>query len=163
MFTARYGLGIYVRLILIFPFKACTIVHAVSRQPLKAEVRVRSQVSPCEILVVDTIALWDRFISHSFCLPCQYHSTNAPLSPVGIIPPMFHSPCQYHSTNAPLSPVSIIPPTLLTHLHLHVALTRRTNRRQVGTFQKAVLFPKSENIGKKRLPSLNIKHQTPQN
>ena len=45
--------------------------------------------------------------------PCQYHSTNAPLSPASIIPPMLHSPlpvsfhqcstppCQYHSTNAP--------------------------------------------------------------
>jgi hypothetical protein len=57
-----------------------------------------------------------------------------------------------------VSPVSIIPPMLHTHLHLHVALTRRTNRRSLGTFQKVVLFRKSENIGKKRLPSLNIKH-----
>jgi len=28
-----------------------------------------------------------------------------------------------------LSPVSIIPPAFHNHLHLHIALTRRTNRR----------------------------------
>jgi hypothetical protein len=36
-----------------------------------------------------------------------------------------------------LSPVSIIPPMLHTHLHLHVALTRRTKRRSLGIFQKS--------------------------
>ena len=34
------------------------------------------------------------------------------------------------------SPVSIIPSMLHTHLHLHVALTRRANERSLGTFQK---------------------------
>ena len=34
-----------------------------------------------------------------------------------------------------LSPVGIIPPTLPTQLHLHVALTRRTNGRSLGTFR----------------------------
>ena len=33
------------------------------------------------------------------------------------------------------SPVSIIPPMLHTH-HIHVALTRGTNGRSLGTFQK---------------------------
>jgi len=39
-----------------------------------------------------------------------------------------------------LSPVSIIPPMLHTYLHLHVAVTRRTNARSLGTFQKAMFF-----------------------
>jgi len=33
--------------------------------------------------------------------------------------------------------VYIIPPTLLTHLHLHVAPTGRTNGRSLETFEKA--------------------------
>lgn len=39
-----------------------------------------------------------------------------------------------------LSPVSIIPQMLHTHLYLHVALSRGTHRRSLGTFQQAVLF-----------------------
>ena len=38
-----------------------------------------------------------------------------------------------------LPPVSIIPPLLHSYLRLHVALTRRTNGRSLGTFQKALL------------------------
>ena len=34
------------------------------------------------------------------------------------------------------SPVNIIPPTIYNHLHLHVALTRRTKWRSLETFQK---------------------------
>jgi hypothetical protein len=37
-------------------------------------------------------------------------------------------------------PVYIIPTVLLTHLHLHVAPTRRTNGRRLETFQKATFF-----------------------
>jgi hypothetical protein len=51
------------------------------------------------------------------------------------------------------SPVTIFPSTLHTHLHLHVALTRRTNGRSLGTFQKAKRFRKSRGIGR-RTPSL---------
>jgi hypothetical protein len=36
-------------------------------------------------------------------------------------------------------PVSIITPILRTYLYLHVALTRRTNRRSPKTFQNATL------------------------
>jgi hypothetical protein len=36
------------------------------------------------------------------------------------------------------STVSIIPPMLHTHLHLHVAFTRRTKGQILRTFQKAV-------------------------
>ena len=45
------------------------------------------------------------------------------------------------------SPVSIIQPLLHTHLHLHIALTRRTNQRILGTLQKAMLFLKAGSIG----------------
>jgi len=38
------------------------------------------------------------------------------------------------------SPVSVIPPTLHTSLHLHVALTGRTNGRSLGTFNKQFCF-----------------------
>ena len=34
-------------------------------------------------------------------------------------------------------PVNIIPPILHTHLYLHVALTRRANRRSLGTVKEA--------------------------
>jgi hypothetical protein len=93
------------------------MAEAVSRRPLTAQARFRSQLIPGEICGIET-----RFSKNTLALPCQYHSTNAPLSPVSTIPPMHHSPlsvsfhqrstlpCQYHSTNAPLSPVSIIPP-----------------------------------------------------
>jgi len=33
-------------------------------------------------------------------------------------------------------PVSVYPPMLSRHFHLHVALTRRTNGRSLGTFRK---------------------------
>jgi len=39
--------------------------------------------------------------------------------------------------------VSIVPPLLHPHLHLNVALAR-TKKRSVGTYQKAMLFRKSE-------------------
>ena len=41
-------------------------------------------------------------------------------------------------------PVSVVRPMLHTHLDIHVALTRRTNRWNLGTFQKAMLFWKLE-------------------
>ena len=39
---------------------------------------------------------------------------------------------------------------LHTHLHLHVALIRRSNGRNLGTFQEAMLFRKSGSIGLKK-------------
>jgi hypothetical protein len=58
-----------------------------------------------------------------------------------------------YSPSTPVFPVTIFPSMLHTHLHLHVALTRRTNGRSLGTFQKAKLFRKSRVIGR-RAPSL---------
>jgi hypothetical protein len=43
--------------------------------------------------------------------------------------------------------IDIIPP--MFHTHSHVTLTRRTNGRGLGTFQKATLFRKSGAIGQK--------------
>jgi hypothetical protein len=45
------------------------------------------------------------------------------------------------------SPTNIIPPMLHIHLQLHVALTRRTNRRSLETLQKALVFPLLRSIG----------------
>ena len=39
--------------------------------------------------------------------------------------------------------VDKVAPMLHIHLHLHVAFTRRTNGRRLGTFRKAMLFRKS--------------------
>jgi len=47
------------------------------------------------------------------------------------------------------SPVSNIKPMLHTHHHLHVTITGRTNGRSLGTFQKTMIFRKSEGNGEK--------------
>jgi len=47
------------------------------------------------------------------------------------------------------SPVTIIPPLLHTHLHLHVALTRRTNARNLGPYQKRCCFGNQGALGRK--------------
>jgi len=104
--------------------KGCALPHAGSRRrPPKTEARFPSQISLYEICG-EQRGTRTGFSLGTSSFPCQYHSTNAPLSTVSIIPQMFHSPlsvsfhqcstlpCQYHSTNAPLSPVSTIPPML---------------------------------------------------
>jgi hypothetical protein len=68
---------------------------------------------------------------------CQYLPTNAPY--------LSSSTCRSYQKdkrakpgnlpNLRFSSVSIFPPTLHTCLHLHAALTRRTNGRSLGTFQ----------------------------
>jgi hypothetical protein len=40
--------------------------------------------------------------------------------------------------STPASPVSSIPPVLRTYFHLHVVLTRDTNGRSLGTYQKGI-------------------------
>jgi hypothetical protein len=54
---------------------------------------------------------------------------------------------QFFSEYFGLSPVSIIPAMFHTHLHLLAALTRKTNGWSLGTFQKAMVFRKSGSIG----------------
>jgi len=39
-----------------------------------------------------------------------------------------------------MSPANIIPPMLHTHLRLHIALTKRKNRRNLGTLKKQCTF-----------------------
>ena len=48
---------------------------------------------------------------------------------------------------SPCTPVLSCPTMLHTHLHLHVALTRRTNGLSLGTFQKIMLFRQSGSVG----------------
>jgi hypothetical protein len=50
------------------------MAQAVSRRPLTAVARVCSQVNPVGF-VVDKVATWAGFSSHSSVFPCQYHST----------------------------------------------------------------------------------------
>ena len=138
------------------------VAQAVSRPPLTAGILVRYRVSACAICGAHSGTVPGYSPSRAV-IPCQHHSTNAPLSPVSIIPPTLHSPlslsfhqrptlpCQYHSTNAPLSPVSIIPPTLHrpTHFHLNTTPVRRTSGRDLVAFKQTVLFRISANIAYK--------------
>ena len=58
-------------------------------------------------------------------------------------------------------PVSIIPTPLHAHLHVHVALFRRTNGQSLGNFQKEMLFRKQRNNGQKctvTFPVQNLKY-----
>jgi hypothetical protein len=48
-----------------------------------------------------------------------------------------------------VSPVSIIPTVPNTHIHIHIALTRRTNGRSSWPLETAMLFRKVENTGQK--------------
>jgi hypothetical protein len=48
-----------------------------------------------------------------------------------------------------VSPVSIILTVLHTHLHINIALTRRTNWRSLRPLETATLFRKVENTGQK--------------
>jgi hypothetical protein len=45
------------------------------------------------------------------------------------------------------SPVIVIPSMLHTHIHAHVAVTRKTNRRSFENFQNKIFFQKSRMIG----------------
>jgi hypothetical protein len=53
------------------------MAQAVSRQPLTAEARVRSRISPCGICGAQS-DIGTGFSPNSSVLPCQYHSTGAP-------------------------------------------------------------------------------------
>jgi hypothetical protein len=50
------------------------------------------------------------------------------------------------SPSTSVSPVSIIPPMLHTHLHLHVALTRRTNGAKLENLPKRQSLSESGSV-----------------
>jgi len=50
-----------------------------------------------------------------------------------------------------VSTVIIIAPLLCTHLHLYLSLTRRTNGRNLGTFQNQCSFESLKAVGRKVL------------
>jgi hypothetical protein len=54
------------------------MAQAVSRRPLTAEARVRSQVNPCGICGGQS-GTGTGFSPSTSLLPCQFHSTGAPL------------------------------------------------------------------------------------
>ena len=62
-----------------FMLEGCTIAQAVGLWPLKAEVRVRSQVSPCEICG-GQYGTRTSFSPSTSVFPYQHHSTDAPYS-----------------------------------------------------------------------------------
>ena len=95
-------------------------------RPLTAGDRDRSQISPCE-MCGEQGGNRTGYSPNTSVFPCQYHSANAPYSPLSVS----------FRQRSILSPVSIIPPTLHTHLHRQVALTRRTNERILGTFRQS--------------------------
>jgi hypothetical protein len=53
------------------------------------------------------------------------------------------------------TPISIIPPTPHTHLHLHVAFTKRSDKRNFGIFHHAMLFRITVSIRRAALPHLS--------
>ena len=106
MFTARYGLDVFIqiRLIILVFFQTVPLVGRLvaGLSPQKPGFDSKTDhVRP----VMDKVALGQIYL------------------------PVLH-----------FSPVSIIPPTLHNNLQLHVALTRRTNERILGTFQKQCCF-----------------------
>ena len=98
MFTARYGLDLYIQLRLFLVFNALPLfMHSVAGLPPQ---KTLFNPRPVHIFfVVDNLFLghWNIF------------RPGASLSPVSIIPPMFH-----------------------THLFLHVTFTRRTTGQSLG-------------------------------
>jgi hypothetical protein len=70
----------------------------------------------------------------------------------------YHTCCDAQSRMVALGqvscPVSISRPMLHTRLQPHVILTRRSDGRLLMTFQKAMIFRKSESIGQKSTSTL---------
>jgi len=52
--------------------------------------------------------------------------------------------------------VSIIPLILYTRLSLHAVVSKQTNGRSLGTFQKGMLFRKPGSMGQKNISTLSL-------
>ena len=126
------------------------MVQAVSRRPLTAEDRFRSQVNPCAICggpsgIRRGFSPTTLAFSVSIIAPMLHNfpvSNIAPMLhnfPVSIIAPMLHN-----------FPVSVIAPMLRNH-RLHIARTG-----SMGTFQKAALFFGSRGSMGRKVPSLSL-------
>jgi hypothetical protein len=107
------------------------VFQVVCRQPLTAEVWVRSRAGPCRICGGRS-GTGTSFSPSISVLPCQYHSTNAPYS-------FIHLPPTLYNVFLPVlqfSPVSIIPPMLHTHSFIY-------HRRCIMYFSQYFSFPLS--------------------
>jgi hypothetical protein len=71
-------LSILGHFVLLTPNSGRAMAQAVSRRPPTAEARVRSRVSPCGICGGQS-GTGTGFSSTTSVLPCQFHSTGAPL------------------------------------------------------------------------------------
>ena len=125
----RYGLGLFIqfRLIIVF-FQTVPLIGRLvaGLSPEKPGFDPRTiHVRP----VMDQMAL------------VQVSLPVLQLSPVSIIPPTLHTPLSV-----------IIPPTLHSHLQVQVALTRRTNERILGNFQKQCSFANRGTLDRRVLP-----------
>ena len=85
----------------------------------------------------------DWFLSQYFSFPCQYHSTIAPYPSIHLPPTLYN--VFLPALQFPLS-VSFHHCSILTFI-LILPFIRRTSGRSPETFQKAVLFRKSESAG----------------
>jgi hypothetical protein len=78
VFTARYDLNLTAETFISSLFHGRAMAQVVSRRPLTAEARVRSQVITCEICGGQNG--YNRVFSQYFSFPCHNHYTNAPYS-----------------------------------------------------------------------------------
>jgi hypothetical protein len=69
---------------------------------------------------------------------------------------------QVNITVLSVSPVSIIPPMLHIYLHLYAVLTRRTNGRGLGTFQKQRSFANRGALDRQLLSTLTFETAQPE-
>ena len=69
----------------------CVVAQVASRRPITAQTQFRLQANRC-VTCGGQSASGTAVTPTTIVFPCHYQSTNAPLSPVTIIPPTLHSP-----------------------------------------------------------------------